>query len=182
MGIVHGVLSQPQDFLPSWALVLTKNEQLQGWFGPNDMCIWLQIAAEAFQSPNWFMSKVYKAWDGYRIHIFHPNTLFSAQPTPKFGQKWTVWGLHWPKSHVWMIVDCFRSIPKSRWVHKYWLWSLWWESHMSFYDNHNIFYQVETLSFGKKRAARGLIWLKSHVCMVADSCRSIPKSKLPHKQ
>ena len=121
MGIVHNILSQPQHFLPIWPPFLAKNEQLYGWFGPNDMYIWLEIAEEALQSQNRFMSKVYKAWDGNPILIFHSNTLFSAKPTLKFGQKRTVWGLLWPKSHVWMIVDCFRSIPKSIWVHKYWL-------------------------------------------------------------
>ena len=36
---------------------------------------------------------------------FHPNTPFTAKLTPKFGQKWTIWGLLWPKSHMGVIVD-----------------------------------------------------------------------------
>ena len=122
MGIVHGILSQPQYFLPSWPLFFVKNEQLQGWFGPNDMCKWLQIAAEAFQSQNWFMSKVCKKPKMGIIYGFFIQTKpFSAKLTLKFGQKRSVWGLLWPKLHVCIIVDCFRSIPKSRWVHKHWL-------------------------------------------------------------
>ena len=121
MGIVHGIMSQPQHFTPTWPPILAKNEQLQGWFGPNDTCEWLKIAAEAFQSQNEFMSKVYKAWDWNCTWLFHPNTPFSAKRTLKFGQKRTVWGLLWPKLHVSMIVDYFRSIQKSTWVHKHWL-------------------------------------------------------------
>ena len=37
-----------------------------------------------------------------------------------------------------------------------------------------------TTSFGIERAAPGLIWPKWHVEMVADCCRSIPKSNLVH--
>ena len=87
MGIVHGILSQPQHFLPSWLPLLAKNEQLHGWFGPNDMCKWLQIAAEAFQSQNRFMSKVYKVWDGNCTWFLHSNTPFSTKPTPKIWPK-----------------------------------------------------------------------------------------------
>ena len=39
-----------------------------------------------------------------------------------------------------------------------------------------------TPNFDQKRAAPGLIWPKWHVQMVADCCRSIPKSKLVHEQ
>ena len=117
MGTVHSILSQPQHFLPSWPLILAKKEQLQGWFGANDTCKWLQTAAEVLQSQNWFMIKVYKAWDGNRTWIFIPNTPFSANPAPKFGQKWTVWGLLWPKSHVWMTINCCRRLSKSKLVH-----------------------------------------------------------------
>ena len=46
MGIIHGILSQPQHFLPIWPPVLVKNKQLQGWFGPNHMCAWLKTDAE----------------------------------------------------------------------------------------------------------------------------------------
>ena len=63
IGIVHGILSQPQHFLPSWPPLLDKNEQLHGWFGQNDMCKWLQNAAEALRSLDWFMNNVYKGWD-----------------------------------------------------------------------------------------------------------------------
>ena len=48
MGIVHGILSQPQHFLPSWPPILVKNKQLQGWVSPNDMCKLLKIDAEVF--------------------------------------------------------------------------------------------------------------------------------------
>ena len=54
-------------FFAKMTPILAKNEQLKGWFIPNDMCKWLQIAAEALQSQNCFMSKVYTAWDGNHI-------------------------------------------------------------------------------------------------------------------
>ena len=89
MGIVHGILSQPQHFLPSWPPMLTKNKQLQGWFGPNDIWKWLQIVAEAFQSLNWFMSKVYKAWDGNYTLPFSSKDTIECQANPQI----------WPKTN-----------------------------------------------------------------------------------
>ena len=115
---VNGILTQPQYFLPSWSPTLAKNEQFQGWFGPNDMCKSLQIAAKALQDQNWFISKVHNAWDGNCIWPFHPKTPFTAKSPPKIGQKWTIWELLWPKSHMGMIVDYCRSNPKSNLVHK----------------------------------------------------------------
>ena len=86
MGIVHGILSQPQNFLPSWPPILAKNKQVQSWFGPHCMYVWLHFAAEALQSQNEFTSKVYKAQDRNCTWIFYPNTPFSAKLTPKFGK------------------------------------------------------------------------------------------------
>ena len=97
MGIVHDILSQPRDFLRWWPPILANNEQVQGWFGPNCMYAWLQTPAEALQSQHWFIRKVYKAWDGNRALCFHQNTQFPAKLTPKFGQKWPIPGLLWPK-------------------------------------------------------------------------------------
>ena len=75
----HGVLSQPQHSLPSWPPILAQNKHIQGWFGPNDMCKWLENAAEAFQSQNWFMSKVNKPCDENRTWPFHSNKPFGAK-------------------------------------------------------------------------------------------------------
>ena len=113
MGIVHGILSQPQHFLQANPQFWPKTTSSTAFLGPNDMCKWLQIAEEAFQSPYWFMSKVYKAWDGNCTWYFHPNIPFSAKLTPKF-QKRPIGWLLWPKPHVCMIVDCCRSIPMSK--------------------------------------------------------------------
>ena len=63
-GIILGVFSQSQHFLSRWPPILAKNEQLHDWFGPNGMYKWLQMATEAVQSQNGFMSKIYKSWDG----------------------------------------------------------------------------------------------------------------------
>ena len=85
MGIAHAILSQPQHFLPTWPPVLAKNKQLQGWFGPNNMYVWLQTAAEVFQSQNWFTNvDYYKAWDGNCTCHFKPTITFSAKLTSHF--------------------------------------------------------------------------------------------------
>ena len=127
------------------------------------------------------MRKVYKTCDGNCTWIFHPNTLSSSMPTPKLGPKWTVWGLLWPKSHVCMIVDCFRSIPKSKLVHKKRLQSLGWNRRWHFKPT-TTFSAKLTPCFGQKRAAPGLIWPKLHVSMAVDCCRSTPKSILVHEK
>ena len=74
----------------------------------------------------------YKPWNGNSTGFSHPNTPFSAKPIPKFGQKRTNWWVLWPKSHMCMIVDGCRSIPKSKLVHKHTLESLGWESYVGF--------------------------------------------------
>ena len=181
MGIVHGILSQLQHFLPSWPPMLAKNKQLQGWFGPNDMFRWLEIAAEALQSQNWFMSNIHKTWHGNRTRLFHPDTPFSTKLTPKFGQKWTVCRLLWPKLPMCMIADCFRSIPKCQNEFTNIDYKAWDGNRTCYFKSTTTFSTKLTPSFGQKQAAPGLIWPKQHVCMVADCCRSTPESKLVHE-
>ena len=182
MGIAHGIFSQPQHLIPSWPPILAKNKQLQGWFGPNDMCKWFQIASEALQSQNGFITKVCKGWDGNCTWIFHQNTPLSAKLTPKFDQKRTIWWLLWAKLHVCMIVDCCRSIPKAKIGSQ----TLIVKPGMGIV--HGILSQPQhfLLSwpsiFGQKWAAPRLIWLKSHVRMIADYFKSTPKSTLVHKK
>ena len=158
-----------------------QNEQLHGWFGPNNMRKWLQISAETFQSQNWFISKVYKAWDGNRTWVFNLNTLFSAMPSLKFSQQWTVWGLLWPKSHVNMIVDCCRNIRKSNLIHNQGLQSLGWESYMEFWANYSIFCQADPQFEPKTSSSRAD--LAQTTC--AHGCRLLwkhSKSKLVHEK
>ena len=162
--------------------ILAKNKQLQGWFGPNDMCKWFQIASEALQSQNGFIAKVCKGCDGNCTWIFHQNTPLSARLTPKFDQKRTIWWLLWAKLHVYMIIDCCRSIPKAKIGSQ----TLIVKPGMGIV--HGILSQPQhfLLSwppiFDQKRAAPELIWPKLYVRMVAEYCRSTPKSMLVHKK
>ena len=182
MGIVHVILSQPQHFLPSWPPVLAKNEQLQGWFGPNHIYAWLQTAAETLQSQKWFMRKVYRALDGNCTWLLYPKTPFTAKLTPKFGQNDQFWGYSGPNNMcIWLqrAAEAFQSLnwPTSN-------------DHDNL-DRNYIWYFKSTTTFlpswppiltKKRGAAQGLIWPKWHVHMVADCCRSNPESKLVHEQ
>ena len=118
IGIAHGFSIQTHHLPPSWPPNLAKNDQFQGYSGPNNMCKWLHRAAEAFQSQNRFTSKDHDNWDGNRTWNFKSISTFSAKLTPNFGQKRAAPGLIWPKWHVQMVVDCCRSIPKSKSVHE----------------------------------------------------------------
>ena len=81
--------------------ILAKNEQLQGWFGPNDMCKWLQIAAKALQSRNWFISKVYKVWDGNHTFIQKYHLLSSRTPTLAKNDQFRAYS---SPNHIWTLL------------------------------------------------------------------------------
>ena len=119
MGIIHGLLSQPQPFLPSWPPIFGQKRAVPELVEPRSHVRMVADCCRSIPKSKMVHKKVYKAWDGISIQFFHPNTPFSAKPTPKFDQKRTVWGLFWPKSHMCMIVDWFRSIPKSNLVHNH---------------------------------------------------------------
>ena len=117
---------------------LAKNGQYRGYSRSNNMCTRLQRAAEVFQRQNWFTIKNHSNWDGNCTWNFKSTTTFSAKLTPNFGQKWVAPWLIWPKWHVQMVADFFRSTPQSKLVHEKGLQSLGWELYIGFSSKHII--------------------------------------------
>ena len=96
-----------------------QNDQFWGYSGPNNMCIWLQRAAEAFQSLNWPTSNDHDNLDRNYIWYFKSTTTFLPSWPPILTKKrGAAQGLIWPKWHVHMVADCCRSNPESKLVHK----------------------------------------------------------------
>ena len=118
MGIVHCFFIQTPNLRPSWPPNLARNDQFWGYSGPNNMCTWLETAAEAFQIPNCLTSNDHDDWNGNCTWHFNSTTTFSTKLTPNFGQKRAAPGLIWHKWYVQMVADCCGSTLNSKLVYE----------------------------------------------------------------
>ena len=117
------------------------------------------------------------------IHsLFIQNAPFTVKLTLKFGHKWPIPGLLWPKSHVHILLQTAAEAFRSQ----NWFTSKNnndWDGNVTWHFKSTTTLSVKlTSNFGQKRPAPWLILPKWHVKMVVDYCRSISKSSLVHEQ